>query len=176
MSPALLLPLLLAAAPLPPQDAAVAADASCATTRPAWPAGLETWGTREPLAAGASARNAPVIVIGRAAELRLVALDRVTVAAPPARAVEPGTSAGLALFQVTEPGTYRVALGAPAWIDVVRAGRTLPSVAHGHGPMCTGIRKIVDFRLTPGRYVLQLTGAQATALPVMIARSRRAAA
>ena len=55
MSPALLLPLLLAAAPLPPQDAAVAADASCATTRPAWPAGLETWGTREPLAAGASA-------------------------------------------------------------------------------------------------------------------------
>ena len=75
------------------------------------------------------------------------------------------------MFQVARAGTYRVALGTSAWIDVVRAGRALPSQAHGHGPACTGIRKIVDFRLTPGRYVLQLSGTMATTLPVLIGRS-----
>lgn len=176
MSPALLLPLLLAAAPLPAQDAAATSDMSCATVRPAYPAGLEGWTTREPVLAGSSVRSAPVIAIGRAADVRLVAAERITPATPPARQPEPSSGAGLVLFQVAQPGIYRVALGGSAWIDVVRAGKALRSTAHGHGPTCTGIRKIVDFNLTTGRYILQLTGAQGMTLPVMIVRSRKVAA
>ena len=41
--------------------------------------------------------------------------------------------------------------------EKVAHGATVVSTAHGHGPPCSGIRKVVDFTLTPGRYVVQLT-------------------
>lgn len=62
-----------------------------------------------------------------------------------------------AAFTITKGGRYRVALDQAAWIDVVRDGKALTSVAHGHGPNCTTIRKIVDFDLTPGAHTLKLT-------------------
>lgn len=67
-------------------------------------------------------------------------------------------------------GTYRVALGAPAWIDLLADGEPLASTGHGHGPACTGVAKTVDFRLQPGRYVLQLSGASQAETTVMAAR------
>ncbi|NJR79034.1 homogentisate 1,2-dioxygenase [Sphingomonas sp. 36D10-4-7] len=157
------------ASPAPVQDAAT--DPKCATVRPAFPAGFGGWSTRAPLAAGRAPRNAPVLAVGRGVDLSLHPLAQVQPVAAWGREAAADSSAGLAMFQVARAGTYRVALGNAAWIDVVRAGRSLPSSAHGHGPACTGIRKIVDFRLTPGRYVLQLSGSAAAALPVLIARS-----
>ncbi|MEH3105260.1 MAG: hypothetical protein PGN12_15345 [Sphingomonas phyllosphaerae] len=168
-------PLLLASALFSAQDVSPP-EPSCTAARPAMPVGLENWGTRVALEAGAATRGAPVIEVGRAAELRLVPLARLAPAAPPTRDPGTGNNAGMALFQVLRPGTYRIALGAPAWIEVVRGGRALPSAAHSHGPACTGIRKIVDYRLAPGRYVLQLTGAAANTLPVLIAPAQRGAA
>lgn len=169
--PSLLPALLLAALPAAPalaQDPAT--DPKCATVRPAFPAGFGGWSTRAPLSAGASPRTAPVLAIGRGADLTLHPLAQV---APVARWGKPpaaDAAAGLAMFQVAHAGTYRVALGTPTWVDVVRAGTALPAQAHGHGPACTGIRKIVDFRLKPGRYVLQLSGGGATTVPVLIVR------
>ncbi len=52
----------------------------------------------------------------------------------------------------------------------MQAGKSLSSVAHAHGPDCTGVRKMVDFRLSPGAYILQLSGATEASLPVMIVR------
>ncbi|ABE63535.1 hypothetical protein Nham_2757 [Nitrobacter hamburgensis X14] len=60
------------------------------------------------------------------------------------------------LIDVREAGTYRVALDSAAWIDLVRGRQAVISIAHGHGPACTGIRKIVDFPLAPGLYTLQI--------------------
>jgi hypothetical protein len=151
------------------QDAAV--DPKCAAVRVAPPAGFAGWSVRTPVTAGAATRSAPVLVIGKAADLRLVAADRLAPAAPPGKDAAPGGTAGVALFQVARPGTYRVALGSGAWVDVVRGGRAIAAAAHGHGPQCSGIQKIVDFRLTPGRYVLQLTATQAPVVAVMIARA-----
>jgi hypothetical protein len=62
-----------------------------------------------------------------------------------------------AAFTIANGGRYRVALDQGGWIDLVRDGKPLTSVAHGHGPNCTTIRKIVDFDLTPGSYTLKLT-------------------
>lgn len=157
----------LIAVSAPMQDSA---DPRCATIRPAFPAELAGWSTRAPLVAGTAPRNAPVLLVGRGADVSLAPGDQLQPVAAPGRAPEAGTSGGLLMFQVARAGTYRVALGGPAWIDVVRRGRALASTGHGHGPACTGIRKIVDFRLAPGRYVLQLTGSVATSLPVLIGR------
>ena len=73
---------------------------------------------------------------------------------------------------MTRPGTYRVALGAGAWVDMLRDGKAIASTAHGHGPACSGIRKIVDFPLTPGSYVLQLAGSPDANIPVLVAMKR----
>jgi len=62
-----------------------------------------------------------------------------------------------AAFTITQAGRYRVALDQPGWIDIVREGEALTSVAHGHGPKCTTIRKIVDFDFIAGAYTLKLT-------------------
>ena len=77
---------------------------------------------------------------------------------------------GLVGFSVTEAGTYRVALGSGAWIDVVRGGKAAASTAHGHGPACSGVRKTVDFPLTPGRYILQIAGNGTPSIAVMVTR------
>lgn len=168
------LALLFPAAPLQthaPAGQAPAADPKCAGVRVALPRGFDNWSNRQPLGAGAAPRNAPVLAIGRGADLSLHPLAHVQPVAPWGKPPVADTSAGLAMFQLVRPGTYRIALGTPAWIDVVRAGQALPSLAHGHGPACSGIRKIVDFRLQPGRYVIQLSGGGAAVAPILIAEA-----
>jgi hypothetical protein len=85
-------------------------------------------------------------------------------------ATDPGCVNVRVAIQVTRPGTYRVALGQKAWIDVVRGRAGVASSAHAMGPRCTGVAKLVDFPLRPGRYVMQLTGAPAPTLPATIVR------
>jgi hypothetical protein len=124
----LLLPLLVAAAPIAQAPGAEpTADQRCAVSRPPLPAGLTGWSRRAPLAAGTSTRSAPVIVVGHGADLRLAPADQVTPAVTSQRQPDIGETAGLALFQVARPGTYRVALGNAAWIDVVRAAKARPA-------------------------------------------------
>jgi hypothetical protein len=69
-----------------------------------------------------------------------------------------GAHGGLFAFEVGAAGRYRLALGAAHWVEVVANGAAIPSVAHGHGPDCTPVRKFVDWDLKPGRYLLQVTG------------------
>ncbi|WP_294191851.1 homogentisate 1,2-dioxygenase [uncultured Sphingomonas sp.] len=149
-----------------------ATDPGCANVRVAIPAELSHWSMRSPLTAGNAPRNAPVLAIGRAADLRLAPLGEVQPRIAPGRTPAPGSYAGLAMFQVTRPGTYRVALGQKAWIDVIRGRAGVPSSAHTMGPRCTGVAKLVDFQLRPGRYVLQLTGAPSQTLPATIVRMK----
>lgn len=44
------------------------------------------------------------------------------------------------------------------------------SVAHGHGPACSTIRKTVDFDLKPGRYLLQVARSRTEAIRIMVSR------
>lgn len=83
---------------------------------------------------------------------------------------KPGSNGGLAELTVAEPGTYRVALATGAWIDLVQDGKALESTAHGHGEACTGIRKIVDFALTPGQYVLAISANLDMRTQVLVAK------
>lgn len=150
----ILLALLLQAAPAP------APAPVCTTTTPP-PAGFEAWGAISAITKGP-------IAIGQGTGLMLDPSDKVAFALTPDRAPKPGSFAGVYQFNVATAGTYRIALAAGAWIDVVRDGKSLASVAHMEGPACSGIRKIVDFTLTPGAYTLQLSSATKAPMRVLI--------
>lgn len=117
----------------------------------------------------AAAASPPVIPIGHGVRATLVPTTQVTLAAPTGHA-KPDASAGVFAFDVAAAGRYRVALGAGAWVEVIAAGKPVASAAHGHGPACSPVRKMVDYDLQPGRYLVQLTDSSTATLPLMIAR------
>ena len=99
-------------------------------------------------------------------EVAALPSGRVRWAMPPAK---PGSGAVLQ-FSIATAGVYQIGLGNGAWIDVVQRGKALTSIAHGHGPVCTGLRKVVDFRLARGAYSLQLTAMPQPTTRVMVVR------
>ncbi|WP_447952919.1 hypothetical protein [Sphingopyxis chilensis] len=74
---------------------------------------------------------------------------------------------GMIPVAVKKAGRLIVALDAGAWIDLVRDGTVMKSVTHGHGPACSGIRKMVEFDVKPGRYQLQIVNAPAASIHAM---------
>lgn len=165
--PSPLVPLMLALAQAAPM--APAGPPACAAPV-APPGGMEGWSKMAPVAAAVRAGEVgkALLPIGSSARATLLPIGQIDFALPPARTPAAESGGGLFGFAVTTPGRYRVALGSAAWIDVVRNGRSLPSVAHGHGPACSGIRKMVDFDLQPGRYLLQIAGSEPLATGVMV--------
>ena len=109
--------------------------------------------------------------LGRAARVTLHAAQQVAYVAPPAKPGGQDTYGGLLAFTVSTPGTYRIGLSAGAWIDVLRDGIAQTSTAHGHGPACSTLHKIVDFSLQPGGYALQLSGAADPDIGVVIIKA-----
>lgn len=77
------------------------------------------------------------------------------------------TYGGLNNINVEKAGRLKIALNDGAWIDLVKDGVAVPSVAHGHGAECSGIRKIVEFVVTPGTYIVQIVNAQHSSMSAM---------
>jgi hypothetical protein len=146
--------LLLQAAP------ATAAPVCTAIVTP--PAGLEAWSV-------APGMTGDVIAPGKNIALTLEPIDSITFPLPLERKPAAGTFGGVYHVTVATAGTYRVALQNGAWIDLVRDGKSLTSVAHMEGAPCSGIRKIVDFALQPGTYIVQLSGAKTAQTRILIA-------
>lgn len=164
----------LASAPGQQQDMAGMAGMQAAAPCPATPAPLPTevagWATMAPLTASATPVAAPRLALGSGAALTLLPSAGVTYAAAMKHPGAPGTFGGNVAFTVVAPGRYRVALGSGAWIDVARGDVAQTSIAHGKGPACTSLKKMVDFDLAPGAYVLQIAGNDAATLKVMVAK------
>ena len=74
---------------------------------------------------------------------------------------------GMIPIEVKKAGRLIVALDAGAWIDLVRDGAAVKSVTHGHGPACSGIRKMVEYDVTQGRYQLQIVNAPTASIHAM---------
>ena len=130
------------------------------------PPELAGWRTMVPVRA---ARNPQPIAVGKGVRATLLPGGDVVYPLAPAKKGTEGTSGGVFAFEIAKPGRYRVALGAGAWIDVVQGSRALASAAHGHGPECSPVRKMVDFDLQPGRYLLEVSGAPSGVLALMVA-------
>ncbi len=159
---------------------------SYAQEAPACPPGQVTppppefsrWGDAQPLVAATTpaAAQHTVVPLGTARKLALEFSSRVQYAASPERPDAHAGKAGMVAFDIPAAGVYRVALSGGPWIEVIRDGKTTKSVAHSHGPACGTIRKIVDFQLTPGRYILQLTASETPDVTAMIALAASPAA
>jgi hypothetical protein len=143
---------------------------ACPATPAPLPAGMEGWNTPGELGAGRSAAAATPLTIGTAVRAMLLPTPRVTYAVRPEKPGGSVSSGGMFAFTVTSAGRYRVALGSGAWVDVLNGSTPAVSVAHGHGPACSTVRKMVDFDLKPGRYLLQVAGNGAPTLALMVAR------
>lgn len=95
-------------------------------------------------------------------------------------AIVPGQPVTLAMadgaatrtLTIAAAGRYGVAADGRVWIDLVADGKPLTSVEHGHGPACSGIRKIVWFDLTPGTYDVTLSKAATDRVRVLVVQGR----
>ena len=139
------------------------------------PPSLAGWTTPSPLKAASGEEDLAesMLVLGEAADLTLHPTPEVKYLIRPE---QPGGSVsygGIAGFTVEEPGAYRVGLETAAWIDVVRGGVAATSVAHGHGPDCSGIRKMLSFELEPGSYVLQVAGNGKPRVRILVAAAEQ---
>ncbi len=110
------------------------------------------------------------IAVGQAVQLALLPQGAVSFPLPPGKAGAAGSYAGLLRLTIAEPGTYRVALGTGAWIDVVANGVAVAAGAHGHGPACSGIHKMVDFPLQAGAYIVQISASAEAQTKVLVVR------
>lgn len=161
--------LLLAAAGVPPALAQPpAGEASCESVRVALPPELAGWSTQTPVSAGTKPGEGATLEVGRATLVSLHSAKHLGFAAP-AKGEAEGNGGTLALA-IPKSGTYRVALGDAAWIEMVQGGKPVASRSHAHGPRCSGIRKIVEFTLAPGNYTVQLSGSPADSVALMVVR------
>ena len=152
------------------QTPSTPAPVTCPATPAPLPAALSGWAAPKPLAAAKTieAASGTLLKIGEAADLALSPTPEVSYGLRPERPGGSVSHGGMATIAVETEGTYRVAIDSPAWLDVVADGKSLESVGHGHGPDCSGIRKMVDFKLTPGRYLLQIVGNGSPKLRVLV--------
>ncbi len=157
--------LMAAAAPLAAQEPA------CAVPLVA-PAPWARWSRPAPLVAAEKPGPSRFAMLrpGRAATVTLAPDRAVVFVVTPAKPLGPIGYGGMVMLAVPVAGIYRIAIGAPAWIDMVSAGRSLASAAHDHGPACSGIVKTVDFALPAGAATIELSGASTPVTTVMVVR------
>ncbi|KQX25910.1 homogentisate 1,2-dioxygenase [Sphingomonas sp. Root50] len=147
------------------------APADCTTPVPP-PAEMAGWTGRTPLVAASDAGQLSMatLAIGRGVDAALSPTADMRYVVRPEKPGGSVSHGGLFGFTIAAAGTYRIAIGSGAWIDVLREGKAVESTAHGHGPACSGIRKMVDFTLRPGRYVLQIAANGSPTLPLLLTR------
>ena len=109
------------------------------------------------------------VMPGTAVDVALGSTPSVKYVVRPSRPGGSVSYGGMLSLVIATPGTYRVAIGSGAWLDLIKGKAALESTEHGHGPNCSGIRKMVDFALQPGSYILQIAGNGEPRIPVLVA-------
>jgi len=140
--------------------AGAATGPACVRMEPV--AGFENWGKP------AGSALAP----GREATLALKPAAKVQFKPALARPPKGGTFGGFFPLDIAKGGHYRIALSNGAWADLVQKGERVKLAGHGHAPACSGIAKLVDYDLKPGRYWLQLSDAKEPSIGVMLSSPR----
>lgn len=66
--------------------------------------------------------------------------------------------AGLAAIDLPKAGTLQLALDNKTYVDLVRGGKPLALAGEPRMKGCPGVQKTLDFKVAPGRYLIQLSG------------------
>lgn len=137
-----------------------------------WERPIHTIAGAKALSSTSQSEAAPILAVGPSVELQLSPLSEIHFPVGPAKQVSTDSYGGMFALPVVDAGTYRLALSAGAWVDVIgRESKTaLTSIGHSHGPECSSIRKMVDFTLKAGTYWVQIAGNKAPHLTLMVTR------
>lgn len=95
---------------------------------------------------------------GSAFVFELAPLAEVSFALAPERAPKAATFAGVVRLPAMKQGPYLISLSDGAWIDVVQAGRLVPSDDHSGQAECA-VHKSVRFTLSGEPVTIQISGA-----------------
>jgi hypothetical protein len=130
------------------------------------------WTDARPVASASDEAGlaAAPFAVGQAIDLTLHPDGEVAYLTLPKGEGEASSFGGMASFEVTQPGLYRVALGLSVWVDVVSDGQPAETVAFGRGEDCSPVRKRVEFRLEPGPHVLEISGSTKPEMRLMVIR------
>jgi len=74
--------------------------------------------------------------------------------------------AGLAAIDVPKAGTLQLALDNKTYVDLVRSGKPLALAGEPRMKGCHGVPKMLAFKVAPGRYLVQLSGAPGTSIRI----------
>ena len=134
------------------------------------PPALAGWSSKVDVAAAAKSDGlaAAGLTVNHAATVALHPTREISFITQPDKPGGSVAHGGLLAISIDKPGTYQVNLSTGAWIDLVQDGKSVLSTAHAPGPACTGIRKMVQFPLQPGQYVLQISANADPTIAVMI--------
>jgi hypothetical protein len=118
-------------------------------------------GAAQSFEAGADEPTAPHLEINRLYELKLKPQSQVTFAAAPGKKNPlDGAYAGLASIKIPQNGSYRVAIDAAFWIDIVSNGALIAAKDFQGQHGCHSPHKIVEFELLGAHtFILQLSNA-----------------
>jgi hypothetical protein len=157
---------------LAPLPALAQTPPACVATDTAIAGEFAGWTAKANVAAATASKalSKAELTVGKAANVALPSTADVKYATQPEKPGGSVSHGGMLAFRIAEAGTYRIGLSSGAWIDVLKDGKAIESTAHGHGPDCSTIHKVVDFPLTPGRYVLQISANADAQIGVMVAR------
>jgi len=125
------------------------------------------------LAAGKAPASSSAVSPDRLYRLQLIPQSQVSFAAPPGkRPSSDGAYAGLATLSLDKPGSYRISLDQPAWVDVVANGAVIDARDFQGRRGCNAPHKIVAFELPAGtRLTLQFSASTSAALLMAVSRS-----
>jgi hypothetical protein len=125
------------------------------------------------LKSGHDPASAPIVIPNRLYTLRLAAQDQVAFSASPAK--KPSASpayAGLATLKIAAPGSYRVSVDVPVWIDLVSQGTLVAAKDFQGQHACSAPHKIVEFELAGTQpFVLQFSNAAAGSITLTVTAS-----
>lgn len=147
--------------------AAASGSVDCAGVPPLaepWTNWTQSWTA----VAGTQQSGAPSLLLGKPVTATLSPADYVQIATDPGKDGRQGFG-GIFTLSVKQAARVGIALSDRAWVDVVSGTEKLTSVDHGHGPDCSGMRKIVWFELPPGRHVVQVSGSNVREIRIMAA-------
>jgi hypothetical protein len=162
-----------AAAQAQDQPTAAPANASvCARIDAALPAEMIGWTHRLALpgAVKVAGLTGSTLALGKGVDAILPMTGKIAYLARPRKPDSPKNHGGLFQFAIDREGAYAIALGGTARIDLLRDRAAVAPVSRVDGPSCSTIRKVIDFRLTPGTYVLQVSAYADAKLPLMVTR------
>jgi hypothetical protein len=119
-----------------------------------------------------SAGDTPLDRSTVAVQVALVPFAEAALPMPPERAPKDANSfAGAVSFAAGNAATYRIAISAAAWLDVIQGGAYVKSGKFTGATDCAGIRKTVEFAIGASPFIVQISGADSSDLRMVLTPS-----